>query len=110
EIGKSVCRGHELNRRAEPDQLLMKRVPLIHRSPVGALVACPALRVHPRIDRVADRKMLGPAHQEARPISSSVIHRPSPFPVHAALRCVASTSASTSSNRSIAQSSVSRSI
>src|SRR5262249_16180682 len=61
-------RRHELDGRAELLELAIERVPLAYGGSMGALVARPALRVHPRIDGVADREVLGPAHQQAATI------------------------------------------
>ena len=66
EIGQAGRGRDELDRGAELGQLAVQRGPFAHRRGMRARIAGPALRVHPRIDGVADREVLGPAHQEAR--------------------------------------------
>src|SRR5258708_3698455 len=110
EIGQAGDGRDQLDRRAELHQFAMQRRPFALRRGVRAGIARPAHRVHPRIDGVADREVLGPAHQETR--GRSVVHRHfSSLPlveltqVHAArVRRVPSSSRRTSSKRSSAQS------
>src|SRR5437763_1032086 len=66
EIGQARHGREELDRRAKLGELAVKRAPFAFRRGVRANVAGPALRVHPRIDGIADREVLRPAHEETR--------------------------------------------
>jgi len=66
EVGQAGLRRDQLDRGAELEELATKRGPFPRRHGMRALVAGPALRVHPRVDGIADREVLGPAHQEMR--------------------------------------------
>jgi len=65
EIGQAGDGLNQLDRGAEREQRAVQRCPFALRRGMRAGVAGPAPRVHPRIDAVADREVLGPAHQEA---------------------------------------------
>ena len=113
EIRQTAYRRYEFDRGAERDQLAMQRLPLPRGGGVGALVARPTRRIHPRIDGIADRKMVRPAHQEPRLwLSEFHLLLPSQSPIHAAARFgrVPPSSWSTSAKRSSAQSRSSRAI
>src|SRR5437667_11968420 len=66
EIGQARDGRQELDRGAKLDELAVKRAPFAFRRGVRAIVAGPALRVHPRVDGITDREVLRPAHEETR--------------------------------------------
>src|SRR5262249_20106967 len=82
EIGKLWDRIDEFDRCSFAAELVVKRVPLsICRPPQIVPGARPALRIHPRIDAIADGEILRAAHQKARPRLRVYRVAPHPPPV-----------------------------
>ena len=84
EVRKVRLRIDELDSGAFADQRVVERGPLpVRQPPEIALGARPVLRIHPRIDAVADRVILRAAHQEARLRSRICRLAPHPPPIRA---------------------------